>query len=38
LSYYKDAPQVINDQIALNDLRYYTFNYVYQDDAGAGGF
>jgi hypothetical protein len=38
LSYYKDAPQVINDQIALNDLRYYTFNYVYQDDVGAGGF
>ena len=38
LSYYKDAPQVINEQIALNDLRYYTFNYVYQDDAGASGF
>ena len=38
LSYYKDAPQVITDQIALNDLRYYTFNYVYQDDANATGF
>jgi len=38
LSYYKDAPEVITDQIALNDLRYYTFNYVYQDDAGAVGF
>jgi len=38
LSYYKDAPEVITEQIALNDLRYYTFNYVYQDDAGASGF
>lgn len=38
LSYYKDAPEVITDQIALNDLRYYTFNYVYQDDANATGF
>ncbi len=38
LSYYKDAPAVINEQIALNDLRYYTFNYVYQDDAAASGF
>ena len=38
LSYYKDAPAVINEQIALNDLRYYTFNYVYQDDANATSF
>ncbi len=38
LSYYKDAPEVITDQIALNDLRYYTFNYVYQDDVNATGF
>ena len=38
LSYYKDAPAVINEQIALNDLRYYTFNYVYQDDANATEF
>jgi hypothetical protein len=38
LSYYKDAPEVINEQIALNDLRYYTFNYVYQDDANATEF
>lgn len=38
VSYYKDAPAVINEQIALNDLRYYTFNYVYQDDANATGF
>ena len=38
LSYYKDAPEVINEQIALNDLRYYTFNYVYQDDESANEF
>ena len=38
LSYYKDAPAVINEQIALNDLRYYTFNYVYQDDESANEF
>jgi hypothetical protein len=38
LSYYKDAPEVINEQIALNDLRYYTFNYIYQDDANATEF
>jgi hypothetical protein len=38
LSYYKDAPEVINEQIALNDLRYYTFNFVYQDDEAANEF
>ena len=30
LSYYKDSPAVITEDIALSDLRYYTFNYVYQ--------
>ncbi|NNK86818.1 MAG: hypothetical protein HKO90_00920 [Flavobacteriaceae bacterium] len=30
LSYYKDAPDEITPEIAANDLRYYTFNYVYQ--------
>ena len=30
LSYYKDAPLEITPEIAANDSRYYTFNYVYQ--------
>ena len=28
LSYYKDAPSEITTDIAANDARYYTFNYV----------
>ena len=38
LSYYKDAPEIITQDIALEDLRYYTFNYVYLDDANATSF
>lgn len=30
LSYYKDSPTTITPDIAANDSRYYTFNYVYQ--------
>lgn len=38
LSYYKDAPDVITPEIAANDLRYYTFNYVYQPNEGVESF
>lgn len=38
LSYYKDAPDVITPDIAANDLRYYTFNYVYQPNEGVESF
>jgi len=38
LSYYKDAPQQITPEIAANDLRYYTFNYVFQPNEGAVSF
>ena len=38
LSYYKDAPEDITPEIAANDLRYYTFNYVYQPNAGETSF
>lgn len=37
LSYYKDAPapNEITEEIATNDSRYFTFNYVYQPNAGV---
>lgn len=35
LSYYKDTPATITEDIALNDARYYTFNYVYQPNEGV---
>ena len=38
LSYYKDAPGEITPEIAANDLRYYTFNYVYQPNEGETSF
>ncbi len=38
LSYYKDAPEVITQDIATNDARYYTFNYVYQPNDGETSF
>ena len=38
LSYYRDAPAVITEDIALNDLRYYTFNYVYQPNEAVTTF
>ena len=38
LSYYKDSPADITPEIAANDLRYYTFNYVYQPNEGSIGF
>ena len=38
LSYYKDAPDEITAEIAANDLRYYTFNYVYQPNEGETSF
>ena len=38
LSYYKDAPAEITPEIAANDLRYYTFNYVYQPNDGETTF
>ncbi|NND16429.1 MAG: hypothetical protein HKN89_08915 [Eudoraea sp.] len=38
LSYYKDAPNVVTPEIAANDLRYYTFNYVYQPNEGEDSF
>lgn len=34
LSYYKDAPAEITPEIAANDLRYYTFRYVYNPNEG----
>ncbi|UII74825.1 IPT/TIG domain-containing protein [Flagellimonas sp. HMM57] len=34
LSYYKDAPSDITEEIANNDFRYYTFNYVYNPNEG----
>lgn len=34
LSYYKDAPTEITPTIAMNDFRYYTFNYVYNPNEG----
>lgn len=34
LSYYKDAPEVVTLEIATNDARYFTFNYVYQPNDG----
>jgi len=38
LSYYKDSPEEITPEIAANDLRYYTFNYVYQPSEGTASF
>lgn len=38
LSYYKDAPEDITVDIATNDSRYYTFNYVYQPNSGETSF
>lgn len=38
LSYYKDAPAEITPEIAAEDLRYYTFNYVYQPNEGTNSF
>ena len=38
LSYYRDAPDEITAEIAANDLRYYTFNYVYQPNEGETSF
>ena len=38
LSYYKDNPDVITEDIAQNDSRYFTFNYVYQPNEGKTTF
>lgn len=38
LSYYKDAPSEITPDIAANDARYYTFNYVYQPNENVTVF
>lgn len=38
LSYYKDAPEDITVDIATNDSRYFTFNYVYQPNSGETSF
>jgi hypothetical protein len=38
LSYYKDNPEVITEEIAQNDSRYYTFNYVYQPNDNVTTF
>jgi hypothetical protein len=38
LSYYKDAPAEITPEIAANDSRHYTFNYVYQPNEGVLNF
>jgi len=38
LSYYKDNPNEITEEIAQNDSRYYTFNYVYQPNEGVTTF
>lgn len=37
-SYYKDSPSTITPEIATNDSRYYTFNYVYQPNDGVNTF
>ncbi|PRX56046.1 HmuY family protein [Flagellimonas meridianipacifica] len=34
LSYYRDAPSEITPDIAGNDFRFYTFNYVYNPNEG----
>ncbi|AWX43920.1 hypothetical protein HME9304_00918 [Flagellimonas maritima] len=34
LSYYRDAPSDITPDIAQNDLRFYTFQYVYNPNEG----
>ena len=40
LSYYKDAPapNEITEEIATNESRYFTFNYVYQPNEGVTTF
>lgn len=40
LSYYKDAPapNEITEEIATNDSRYFTFNYMYQPNDGITTF
>ena len=38
LSYYKDAPAEITPEIAANDSRHFTFNYVYQPNEGVTNF
>lgn len=38
LSYYKDAPEEITVDIATNDSRYFTFDYVYQPNEGVTSF
>jgi hypothetical protein len=38
LSYYKDSPTTITPDIAANDSRYYTFNYVYQPNDNVTTF
>jgi len=38
LSYYKDAPAEITPEIAANDSRHYTFNYVFQPNEGETSF
>ncbi|MBT8395267.1 MAG: hypothetical protein HKO81_04700 [Flavobacteriaceae bacterium] len=38
LSYYKDNPAEITTEIATNDARYYTFNYVNQPNEGVTTF
>ena len=34
LSYYKDAPAEVTEEIAANDGRYYTFSFVYNPNEG----
>lgn len=34
LSYYRDAPEVITPEIAANDSRYFTFNYIFNPNEG----
>jgi hypothetical protein len=38
LSYYKDSPTIVTPDIAANDSRYYTFNYVYQPNENVTTF
>lgn len=38
LSYYKDAPEEISAEVAANDSRYYTFDYVYQPNQSETTF
>ena len=38
LSYYRDAPAEITPEIAANDSRYYTFNYVFNPNEGETTF